>query len=140
MQSNSNTQPKPTAPQQNNTGLAPTSLFGASQTNVQQPSLFQFPQQINQTQNVSTGFSFFGQYPPPQMNISNSYVPQVQPTFQQLPVQQSSSSFPQQFSYPTPPPQQTMPSYTSPIFFGSYGNASLRSQAESLKTISFADD
>lgn len=141
MQSNSNVQSKPTAPQQTNANTAFNSLFGVNQTNVQQPSLYQLPQQINQSPNVSTGSSLFGQYPPSQMNISNSYVPQVQTTFQQLPVQQQSyPPIPQQFSYPTPPQQQTMPSYSFSNFFGGQQNASLRSQVESLKTISFADD
>lgn len=140
MQSNSNSQSNPTQPQQTNPGLASNSLFGAYQTNVQQPSLFTYPQQINQSPNVNTTPSIFNHNPHPQFNLSNSYVPQVQTTLQQFPVQQQSyPPIPQQ-AYYAPPQQQTMPSYSYPSFFGNVGNNSLRSQVESLKTTSFADD
>lgn len=142
MQSNSNAQSKPTAPQLTSNSVPTSSLFGTYQTNVQQPSLFQFPQQVNINQNVNTGPSAFGQYPLSQMSFSNSYVPQVQQVqspFQHMPVQQQYSSAPQQNLFAPQqylPPPQSMPTYS----FGIFGGGHLRSQVESLKNISFADD
>lgn len=138
MQSNNNAQFKPTQnTQQVNTGIAPTSLFGSYPTNVQQPSLFPIPQQINQ--NVNSIPPIYNPNPGSLFNFPNSYAPQVQTTFQQIPAQQQYyPSAPRQTMLP--PQQQTMNSSSPISLFGNYGGQSLRSQVETLKTISFADD